>query len=225
MYILGIETSTQICSAALLHNNVLLAEVRLNLRNVHASRLFEIIASLFSDAGIQSTDVDGIGVSIGPGSFTGLRIGLSAAKGLAFPGELPVVPVPTMQALAANAPIKSGTICPILKSRALEFYSAIYSRDTFIDTEIQSVQVIPQDDLIEFVPADAMLIGTTIGLRDLVEWPETVTFAPQQFAMPSALSVGVLAAREILAGRHHELDSLEPQYFQDFIAGKPKSTV
>ena len=225
MYILGIETSTQICSAALLHNSVLLAEVRLNLRNVHASRLFEIIASLFADAGISSTDVDGIGVSIGPGSFTGLRIGLSAAKGLAFPSDIPVVPVPTMQALAANAPITTGTICPILKSRAQEFYAAIYARDIFVDTQVQSVQVVSQDDLIEFVPNDAMLIGTTIGLRDLAVWPETISFAPQQFAMPSAISVGIIAAQNILTGHHYELESLEPSYFQEFIAGKPKSTV
>ncbi|MBN2355030.1 tRNA (adenosine(37)-N6)-threonylcarbamoyltransferase complex dimerization subunit type 1 TsaB, partial [candidate division KSB1 bacterium] len=117
MIILGIETATQVCGVALARDGVLLCEYRSNMKNIHARVLTASIEKIWQDAQVEAGQLNGIAVSIGPGSFTGLRIGLSTAKGIAFAVGCPIMAVPTLQALAHQAPVTAGTICPILRSR------------------------------------------------------------------------------------------------------------
>jgi len=147
MYLLGIETSTQICAASLTHDEQLIAESRVNIRNIHAAMLFPMIHSILTLSSFKQHELDGIAVSIGPGSFTGLRIGLSAAKGIALGCDIPIMSVPTLQALASNAPVKNGYICPVLQSRANEFYAAIYIRNNYNDSLVEDTKIFTADDL------------------------------------------------------------------------------
>lgn len=98
--LLAIETSQSLCSACIYFSRKKFYEFNSSLKNSHAEKLFEIIDFVINAAGIKINDLNAIAVSCGPGSFTGLRIGMSAAKGLAFGASLPIIPVPTFDALA-----------------------------------------------------------------------------------------------------------------------------
>ncbi len=98
--ILAIETSESLCGASVYFNEKKYFEVKINLKNAHAEKLFEGIDFVLKNAKVEAGNLEAVAVSMGPGSFTGLRIGMSAAKGLAFGSGLPVIPVPTFEALA-----------------------------------------------------------------------------------------------------------------------------
>ena len=127
MRILAIDTSTWVCAAALLRDGVVLA-ARDDRAESHAARLADLVESVFDDARERLEPGDAIALSIGPGSFTGLRIGLSLAKGMAFAGDLRVVGVPTLDAWAVAAPTWEGRLCTVLDARKREVYAAVYER-------------------------------------------------------------------------------------------------
>ncbi|KKL06136.1 hypothetical protein LCGC14_2599040 [marine sediment metagenome] len=142
MRILGIETSTMTGSVALMDEVRLIAEYTLNLprrskerrvgvsaslrKETHTSRLMSAIDKMLKDASLTIKDLNGIAVSLGPGSFTGLRIGIATAKGLAQGLNIPVVGIPTLDGLAFNLSCCQDLICPILDARKGEVYCALY---------------------------------------------------------------------------------------------------
>jgi len=219
MLILGIETATTVCSAALIRDSQLVAESKLNIRNVHAAQLFQLIDNMYKAADISARDLDGIAVSNGPGSFTGLRIGVAAVKGIATAIEKPIVTVNTLEALAARAPAEQDTICPLIKARSGEYYFAIYDRKQFKDTCIRKAAVVKSDELVSLLPEPCIAIGHTLELPDM----QNVSVAPPIFSYPSASSVAAIGERDLLAGRVVDVDIFEPNYVQGFIAGKPKA--
>lgn len=127
MRILAIDTSTWVCAAALLRDGVVLAE-RDEPAESHAATLPRLVDAVLAEAGAPLEPGDAIAVSIGPGSFTGLRIGLSLAKGMAFAGGLRIVGVPTLDAWALAAPAWEGRLCTVLDARKREVYAAVYER-------------------------------------------------------------------------------------------------
>src|SRR5574341_455461 len=126
MLVMGIETSTMQGGVALLSEQGLLSEYLLNVKATHAERLLPSIDRILRDAGITLSRVEGICVAAGPGSFTGLRIGLSTAKGLAAAGGQPLVGVSTLEAMAWTLPFCAHQICPILDARKGELYCALF---------------------------------------------------------------------------------------------------
>src|SRR5512141_577989 len=131
MTLLGIETATTVCAAAVVRDGAVLAEELVDERNVHAERLMGMIDVAFRRSGVGLPAMDGIAVSIGPGSFTGLRIGLSVAKGLAYASGKPIVPVPTLRGLAQKAIDTVGAdgfqgVLPLLDARRGDVYCALY---------------------------------------------------------------------------------------------------
>ena len=222
MYILAIETSTQMCAVALTEDEHLIAESRVNIQNIHAEKLFPLIHSVLAAASFEQQKLDGIAVSIGPGSFAGLRIGLSAAKGIALGHDIPIVSAPTLQALASNAPVKDGHICPVLPSRAHEFYSAVYVRDNFTDSLVQNIEIFTGDEFAASLPDGACIIGQTTLLQQNKKLRERCFFAPESANHASALAVARIGSRKLHAGNIEQIEMLEPHYRQQFIAGKPK---
>jgi len=222
LYILGIETSTKICGVALLKDDTWVADYHLNQKNVHASQITKLIEAVLNHGRIEASELSAIAVSIGPGSFTGLRIGLSVAKGLALGSDTPIVAVPTFDALAYQAPVESGIVCPVLKSRSFEYFFAIYERHHFINTCVQEPQLVLTENIKDVLPAGAMLLGQTDELQMDESLKRMVTFAPQELIKPSALSVALLGLYKFKSGDITAFETLEPTYFQEFIAGKPK---
>ncbi|MBW2059309.1 MAG: tRNA (adenosine(37)-N6)-threonylcarbamoyltransferase complex dimerization subunit type 1 TsaB [Deltaproteobacteria bacterium] len=129
MKVLGISTSTPFGSVGLVDSDRVVGEYSLNLPITHAERLMTSIDRLLTDAGVPLSEVEGLSVTLGPGSFTGLRIGISTAKGLAFAMGLPVAGVSTLEALALNVSNAAGEVCPILDARKKEVYAALFRVD------------------------------------------------------------------------------------------------
>ncbi|HKZ46929.1 MAG TPA: tRNA (adenosine(37)-N6)-threonylcarbamoyltransferase complex dimerization subunit type 1 TsaB, partial [Thermodesulfobacteriota bacterium] len=126
MKILAIDTSASSGSIALLEDDQVIAELTTCTQKTHVERLLPLIKTLLSSINTKIEDVDGFALTTGPGSFTGLRIGLATIKGLAWSLNKPVVGVSTLEALAMNIPYSDKPICPILDARKKEVYAGIY---------------------------------------------------------------------------------------------------
>jgi tRNA threonylcarbamoyladenosine biosynthesis protein TsaB len=127
MKVLAIETATIAGSAAVVDDELgLIGEVRVDVRVAHAERLMPSIQWLMESSRTSIKDIDAFAISIGPGSFTGLRIGLSTAKGLAYAAKKPLVPVRTLDAFARTLPYCRHMICPMFDARRNEVYAAFY---------------------------------------------------------------------------------------------------
>lgn len=128
MITLGIDTTTLSCSVALLQDDTLLAEATLNIKKTHSERLMPLLDHLFKESGIEHEAIAAIAVAAGPGSFTGLRIGVSTARALAQGLGIPGVAVCTLDALAETIPVPDALICPLLDARRSQVYTALYRR-------------------------------------------------------------------------------------------------
>lgn len=126
MIVLGIETATAACGVALVSADGLLGTIQVATRLVHSERLLPMIETLFAESGVTRADLQGVAVSQGPGSFTGLRIGVATAKAIALALGLPVVGVPTLAALAANAGPAADLVWPAIVAKRDEVYGAVY---------------------------------------------------------------------------------------------------
>jgi len=128
MKILAIETSTLLGGIAILDDSSgLIAEVKLNVKSTHSERLLSEVGHIMDKTGLQLKDIDVFAVSIGPGSFTGLRIGVSTVKGFSYATGRPIVAVPTLEALAWNFPICRYPVCTVLDARKKEVYAALFA--------------------------------------------------------------------------------------------------
>ena len=133
-YILQLETATQVCSAALSVQGETFAFRDIDEPNVHASQLTLLIQSLLTEAHITFADLDAVAVSRGPGSYTGLRIGMSVAKGICYATDLPLIAIDTLAAMASgfaqtntNTTHNNALLCPMIDARRMEVYSACYN--------------------------------------------------------------------------------------------------
>lgn len=127
MLLLAIDTTTKICSAALGDSSKIWAEYTLNIKNTHSKHLMPLIVSLFKDSGVDKSLLEGVVVNVGPGSFTGIRIGMATAQGLCQGFNIPALGVMTLDALAeACSFFNNGLICPILDARKNQTYTALY---------------------------------------------------------------------------------------------------
>ncbi len=140
--ILQIETATDICSVGLSQSGKILSLCETDEKNVHAAQLTRLIEKCLSEAGAAMKDLAAIAVSIGPGSYTGLRVGLSTAKGLAYALDLPLIAVNTLQSLAfacREAMARTDVLyCPMIDARRMEVYTALYDPDFNIIEPIQA---------------------------------------------------------------------------------------
>ena len=126
MKVLGIDTSSAVGSIGIIENESVIAEYSLNVVASHSVRLMPAIDDVLKRAGLKIQDIDGFAVTIGPGSFTGLRIGVGTVKSFSYALKKPIVGVITLDALAYNLKFADKLICPILDARKQEVYSAIY---------------------------------------------------------------------------------------------------
>lgn len=145
MKILGIETSTMLGGVAIADEKGLIAETRLNVKSTHSERLMATIDEQLRQSDLALSDIDVFAVASGPGSFTGLRIGLSTAKGLCYATGKPLVMIPTLEAFARSFPFSKHPVCVMLDARRGEVYAAIFQWDHgFIAKELISISPSPQ---------------------------------------------------------------------------------
>ena len=226
MFTLGIETATTACSVALLSSDTLVSEIRIVRKNIHAEKLFGCIQKVFALGDVAIGDVKGIAVSIGPGSFTGLRIGLSAAKGLAYSTGAKIIAVPTLRAIAEHVSYKCANICVLIQSRKDEFYMAQYSHEAGDISEVLAPSIISADDMLNKIPDGSVIVGPALLKLDevfLAKLQEKYLVSNSSINLPNAYAVARLGFKKFQEGLYDDPDSLEPFYLQDFIAGKPKN--
>jgi len=221
--ILGIETATEVLGVALTEDNELIAEIRSNIKRAHAEKIILTIDKVLNEIKIEPKDLDLIAVSIGPGSFTGLRIGLAAVKGLAFAANLSVVSVPTLDALALQAQLCPSQICPLIKAQANEVYTALYSFKNGNLKRKSDYQLINLESLSELIKEKTLIINSGIkNFNDFIteELKEIIEIAPHEMSLASGFSVAQIGFEKFLKNDVENIDWLTPYYLKDFKAKK-----
>ncbi len=217
MLILGIETSTKTGSVAIVTEDAVIAQYSLNIEVTHSERLMATVDRVLKDTGVTMQQFDGFAVAIGPGSFTGLRIGLSTVKGLALVTGKPVAAVPTLLALAWNLPYAAYPVCPLLDARKNEVYAALYRFDGTAFRPLMQETTVPLADLAAKLSGDTLFTGEAAHLyRGEIEkqFGKRARFAPVTAALPSAAAVAGIGITMIAGGVTADPDSLTPLYIR-----------
>ena len=219
MPILAIETATLVSSVALATSDTLLAEITLQTKKTHSELLMPHIAKILDMAGVSRTDITAVAVSIGPGSFTGLRIGLATAKSLAYAMKIPLVGVPTLAALAYGCFVPGAILSPILDAQKGNVYQALFEWQNGNLKELMPATVIGIDEALDSLAqysAPVILMGEAAVLhRDKIKQRDNhLSLAAPHMIIPRASSVAGLGHMLIQQGIHHDAMALEPLYIR-----------
>ncbi|KQX12106.1 tRNA (adenosine(37)-N6)-threonylcarbamoyltransferase complex dimerization subunit type 1 TsaB [Flavobacterium sp. Root420] len=218
-FILNIETATKNCSVAIAKNGeTILCKEIAEEGYSHAEKLHVFIEEAIAEAGITVQDLTAIAVSQGPGSYTGLRIGVSAAKGLCFALNIPLIAVDTLKTLASQAKVSEGKIIPMLDARRMEVYSEIFNANLEVEREIQA-EVITEDsfaaytDVIYFV-GDCADKCKPILTKDNFIFLEDIKY-------PSASAMSKISFDKYQISDTVDVAYFEPYYLKDFMMAPP----
>lgn len=229
--ILCIETATHQCSVALVSDTGMEALERFDPKSyIHGESLHPMMDELIEASELDWHDLDAIAVSLGPGSYTGLRIGASAAKGLAFALDLPCIGIPTLHHMAAGMAKKApqiATFVPMIDARRMEVYTSVFSGDEWEGAEVIALPL--DENSYEEVKAQALFFGDgAVKSSEILQLPVVDNIENIHEACilsgieASARDMGDLALELFREGKFLDLAYFEPYYHKDFIAGKPK---
>ncbi|HYA03560.1 MAG TPA: tRNA (adenosine(37)-N6)-threonylcarbamoyltransferase complex dimerization subunit type 1 TsaB [Syntrophobacteria bacterium] len=216
MKILAVDTSTSLGSVALVDGPNVRGELSLNVSATHNQRLLTGIHRMLTDVGWTLQDLDGLAIGLGPGSFTGLRIGMSVMKGLAFATAKPLTGVPTLDALAANVSLAPWGICPVLDARKGELYTALYQGSATRDLErITPYLVVKPQRLVELINERTVLLGDGLiryGDYLAAELRDRMVRAPSHLNAIHGTSIAWLAMARLQRGLTENLAACAPLY-------------
>ena len=217
MLVLGVETSTMQGGVALVGDDRLVSEYLLNVEATHSERLLPAIDRMLCEAGVGLDAVSGIAVSIGPGSFTGLRIGLSTVKGLAYATGLPVVGVPTLEAMAWTVPFAAEQVCPVLDARKHEVYAALFRYERGVLVRLMADAALAPEALCSKIRMPTLFLGDGLPVyeelfRRLLGDRMLIPPLPSRGARPAW--VAELGRHRLVRGERDSADSLVPRYLR-----------
>ena len=220
-YLLHIESATTNCSVALTKNGNLLATKELNAAQYsHAENLHAFINEVVSESELNINQLDGISISKGPGSYTGLRIGVSAAKGLAFGLHIPLISVGTLEALAHQIKIEKGLIIPMLDARRMEAYTQVFTANYEAITSVDAT-LLNEDTFVKELQAEEVhFLGSGASKFAEICHHTNAHFYPDLY--PSAKEQAKIAYQKFNNKDFEDTAYFEPFYLKDFVAGKPK---
>ena len=208
MLILGVETSTRAAGVALVSDEKILAEISQESKLYHSENLLPQIEQVLNIAKVEK--VDAVAVSIGPGSFTGLRIGLAAAKALAYAWKVPIIGVPTLHALAYHFPLTSATVMTLIDAQKNSAYVQSFKNAVPID----EVTVKPIAEILTAAGELGEVILCGDVLNKIKSLPDNVTFAPINSRMPRAVNVAICGKNLLDAGKVGNVMDMEPLYLR-----------
>jgi len=220
--ILGIDTSTKFCSIGLIEENNILVEYNLNVYNFskkHSSILLPAIKDMLEWVNLKLEDINGIAVSIGPGSFTGLRIGLGVAKGLSYAGSLPLLGIPTLDALAFSLKEMPHLICPILEAKKDEIYNAVFrgkgNLDKVMDYKCEDINSL----LIRISSLKEQIIFIGDGIikyRGIIKEKigQDALFIDPRVILPRGVNVSFMGLEKLKIGKEDNISTLSPLYLR-----------
>ena len=218
--ILSIETATGCGSVSLTRGGVtngrLLAEAIAQPEITHSRRLLGSVDWIMKAAGVEWSELDGVAISLGPGSFTGLRIGMAAAKGIVFAANVPLLGVQTLDAIALSCPVIDRPLWCLLDARKQEVYAACYQPDAGIPVRLSPPQPIRPELLAEKITEPSILAGSGVDeYYDLFAQIEQVRLIPGAISSPRASRVGFLAADKLTAGDTIDPATAAPLYVRE----------
>ena len=218
-FILNIETATKNCSVAIAKNGetVLCKEIAEEGYS-HAEKLHVFIEDAIAEAGITVQDLVAIAVSQGPGSYTGLRIGVSAAKGLCFALNIPLIAVDTLQTLASQAKVAEGKIIPMLDARRMEVYSEVFNANLEIEREILA-EVITVDSFAGYTDV-LYFVGDCADKCKSVLTKDNFVFL-EDIKYPSASAMSKISFDKYQKSDTVDVAYFEPYYLKDFMMAPP----
>jgi tRNA threonylcarbamoyladenosine biosynthesis protein TsaB len=214
-YILNIETATKNCSVALAkEGKTILCKEIAEEGYSHAERLHVFIEEIIKEAEITFQDLSAIAVSQGPGSYTGLRIGVSAAKGLCFALDIPLIAVDTLQVMASQAKVSIGFIIPMLDARRMEVYSAIFTPN-FENKRAVQAEIITENSF-EELQETLYFVGDCAEKCKPVLTKENFIFL-EDIKYPSAKEMSFLSFEKYKQNDTVDVAYFEPYYLKDFM--------
>ncbi|MGM9639819.1 MAG: tRNA (adenosine(37)-N6)-threonylcarbamoyltransferase complex dimerization subunit type 1 TsaB [Faecousia sp.] len=219
MRILAFETSAKAASVALLEEDCLLAESYQNTGLTHSQTILSMAQNLLTTCGLTPKDVDVVAVAGGPGSFTGIRIGVAAAKGFAWGRELPLYGVSTLESMALSLGASSGILCPVMDARRSQVYNALFRAEGGVLTRLRPDRAISLKELGEdlenfreevfFVGDGACLCYNTLGISQ-----PRFHLVPEHRRHQRACGVALAALEKIRAGEPGDAAAMEPNYLR-----------
>ena len=216
MLTLAIDTATKVCALALCKDHKVLAEYNINLGMTHSEGLLPQLEQLLQRAKIDKKEIEMLAVSMGPGSFTGLRIGLATAEAMAYSWHCLLHGVDTLKALAYNIPLEGIVLSPILDAQKGNYYQALYTWQNQQLVELAPVEVVSRERLLERLQElgqKAVILGECQKLEKL-ELPENIVLAPETLRLPKGASVALAALDEADPEQDRKIFGLEPYYIR-----------
>jgi tRNA threonylcarbamoyladenosine biosynthesis protein TsaB len=226
--VLSIETATSICSVAIHEDGVLLAVEELLRDRSHSAYLNDCIEHLIGVAGLKIRDLDAVAVSKGPGSYTGLRIGTSTAKGLCYALDIPLIAVNTLEAMARDVNRfndEGALLCPMIDARRMEVYHLIMDHTGHIVHPTRAL-VVTSDAFDPWLESGdrLWLFGNGANkTKDVLKGRPGIFYIEDVIA--SATFIGRIAYEHFKKGKFEDVAYFEPFYLKDFIAKKPKKSI
>lgn len=225
MKILALDTGQKSCSVAILEDEKTLLEMCDNRGMTHSHTVLEMIRQLLQRADLSLSEIDAFALTVGPGSFTGLRIGISAVKGLVFDSKQPILPVSSLEALAENVGYE-GMILPVMDARAGRVFGAVFEREVGELRRLSEDQVLEIPEFIQLAAKmcegkRAILVGDGAKLCANINDRADLNLLPpdhRSLAPLSAGAVGRVGRKKLESGEQTTAEALLPTYFQ-----KPKA--
>ena len=227
--ILNIETATNVCSVALSENNKILGFKETDDPNVHSSQLTVFIERLLKEEKTDIKSLSAVAVSKGPGSYTGLRIGVSVAKGICYALDIPLISVSTLQAMAFGISAgniikdKNAWLCPMIDARRMEVYSAFFDQNNSIQKDV-SADIIEINSYVNTLDErEVYFFGNGAEkCKDIIQ--HNNAFFVDDIA-PSAIYMTTIAFNKFSMKEFENMAYFEPFYLKDFIATTPKKNI
>lgn len=228
-WIINIETATEVCSVAVARAGEVVAIKESHEPNVHSARTAQYIIDTIEEAGIGMKDLSAVAVSKGPGSYTGLRIGVSSAKGLCYALDIPLISVGTLEAMTYGARVTgdkpvvpaNALFCPMIDARRMEVYNELFDRDGTLVRETLA-EVIDENSFHDLLRDHIIYFfgnGSDKG-RELLSKHQNARFLKNIY--PSSRWLAHLSYKKYTSSQFEDLAYFEPFYLKDFVAKVPK---
>jgi tRNA threonylcarbamoyladenosine biosynthesis protein TsaB len=226
-FILNLESSTKVCSVSLAENGNTIAFRENFGEYVHAEKLTVFAQEAVQEAGLTFANLSAVAVSKGPGSYTGLRIGVSAAKGFAYALDIPLISVSTLQSMAFSATkrldVKDKLLCPMIDARRMEVYTAIYDKNLNIICDV-AAEIIDENSFSEIFDKHSILFfgDGASKCKPVFEEKPNAFFAELE---PSAIDLAELSYQKFKEQAFEDVAYFEPYYLKEFFTTTPKKPI
>ncbi len=220
--ILHLETATTNCSVSISRDDEIIVLKENNAASYsHSEQLHVFIKEALKEASLSFSDLDAVAISKGPGSYTGLRIGVSAAKGICFSLDIPLISIPTLQSMANQVDLKPGElVIPVLDARRMEVYSCVYDNN-YQEIRETRAEVINEDSFVEYLGENKVYVmgSGAEKCRGVLQHPN---FIFNESVVPSAKDMVSMAFEKYESKQFEDVAYFEPYYLKDFVLQQKK---